>query len=224
MFVISLAVSDLLFASINLPLTASRYIYEEWKLGDILCRYVRRTEGLLSGSQEQSAGGLNRNAMQCPVHTTGICHCLSVCTYKSLWIGGMIANTNTILHSNTKWVTNRSGKYEYIFLLFPAEGRDFLYPLLLLPSMETEMCSIMSRWRRRREREKRSLELLEPCLYAVSRASFTRKQCRPSARRAGLDDERGVERKMYYVPRCAKDPQREGGIHIPKNLTRCTTL
>ena len=29
-FVISLAVSDLLFSAINLPLTASRYIHEEW--------------------------------------------------------------------------------------------------------------------------------------------------------------------------------------------------
>lgn len=38
LFVISLAVSDLLFAAINLPLTASRYIYEEWRLGTMLCR------------------------------------------------------------------------------------------------------------------------------------------------------------------------------------------
>ncbi|XP_023333494.1 protein trapped in endoderm-1 [Eurytemora carolleeae] len=37
-FVISLAASDLLFSSINLPLTACRYIHEEWLLGDTLCR------------------------------------------------------------------------------------------------------------------------------------------------------------------------------------------
>ncbi|XP_050731478.1 protein trapped in endoderm-1-like [Eriocheir sinensis] len=36
-FVISLCVSDLLFCSINLPLTASRYIHEAWVLGDALC-------------------------------------------------------------------------------------------------------------------------------------------------------------------------------------------
>lgn len=38
MFVISLALSDLLFAAVNLPLTASRYIHEEWRLGAVLCR------------------------------------------------------------------------------------------------------------------------------------------------------------------------------------------
>jgi hypothetical protein len=37
-FVISLAISDLLFSAINLPLTASRYIHEKWTLGDTLCR------------------------------------------------------------------------------------------------------------------------------------------------------------------------------------------
>jgi len=37
-FVISLAVSDLLFSAINLPLTASRYIHEAWTLGPTLCR------------------------------------------------------------------------------------------------------------------------------------------------------------------------------------------
>lgn len=37
-FVISLAVSDLLFSAINLPLTASRYVHEEWILGESLCR------------------------------------------------------------------------------------------------------------------------------------------------------------------------------------------
>ncbi|XP_045592255.1 protein trapped in endoderm-1 [Procambarus clarkii] len=36
-FVISLCASDLLFCSINLPLTASRYIHESWVLGDTLC-------------------------------------------------------------------------------------------------------------------------------------------------------------------------------------------
>lgn len=36
-FVISLCAADLLFCSINLPLTASRYIHEEWLLGDTLC-------------------------------------------------------------------------------------------------------------------------------------------------------------------------------------------
>lgn len=38
MFVISLAISDLLFSAINLPLTASRYIHEEWKFGETMCR------------------------------------------------------------------------------------------------------------------------------------------------------------------------------------------
>ncbi|KAK4030189.1 hypothetical protein OUZ56_023165 [Daphnia magna] len=37
-FVLSLAGSDLLFCAFNLPLTASRYIYESWILGDTLCR------------------------------------------------------------------------------------------------------------------------------------------------------------------------------------------
>lgn len=36
-FVISLCVSDLLFCSINMPLIASRYIHEEWVLGELLC-------------------------------------------------------------------------------------------------------------------------------------------------------------------------------------------
>uniref|UniRef100_A0A2P2IDF3 Protein trapped in endoderm-1-like n=1 Tax=Hirondellea gigas TaxID=1518452 RepID=A0A2P2IDF3_9CRUS len=36
-FIISLCISDLLFCTINLPLTASRYIHEEWVLGDVLC-------------------------------------------------------------------------------------------------------------------------------------------------------------------------------------------
>jgi len=37
-FVISLAISDLLFCGINLPLTAARYISQEWTLGPVLCR------------------------------------------------------------------------------------------------------------------------------------------------------------------------------------------
>jgi len=37
-FVISLAISDLLFCAINLPLTAARYIQQEWTLGPVLCR------------------------------------------------------------------------------------------------------------------------------------------------------------------------------------------
>ena len=37
-FIISLAVSDFLFCAINLPLTAVRYFYQEWILGDQLCR------------------------------------------------------------------------------------------------------------------------------------------------------------------------------------------
>lgn len=37
-FVLSLCVSDLLFCSINLPLTASRYFYQEWILGEGLCQ------------------------------------------------------------------------------------------------------------------------------------------------------------------------------------------
>ncbi|XP_060802673.1 protein trapped in endoderm-1 isoform X2 [Amyelois transitella] len=38
MFVLSLCVSDLLFCSINLPLTAHRYIRQEWGLGERLCQ------------------------------------------------------------------------------------------------------------------------------------------------------------------------------------------
>ncbi|XP_068618394.1 protein trapped in endoderm-1 isoform X2 [Battus philenor] len=38
MFVLSLCVSDLLFCSINLPLTASRYIKQKWTLGARLCQ------------------------------------------------------------------------------------------------------------------------------------------------------------------------------------------
>ncbi|XP_019867437.1 protein trapped in endoderm-1 [Aethina tumida] len=37
-FVLSLCISDLLFCSVNLPLTASRYIHKEWVLGDTLCK------------------------------------------------------------------------------------------------------------------------------------------------------------------------------------------
>jgi len=37
-FVVSLAASDLLFCIFNLPLTATRYIYQSWMLGDTLCR------------------------------------------------------------------------------------------------------------------------------------------------------------------------------------------
>ncbi|XP_030755999.1 protein trapped in endoderm-1 [Sitophilus oryzae] len=37
-FVLSLCISDLLFCTINLPLTAARYIYEKWILGDALCQ------------------------------------------------------------------------------------------------------------------------------------------------------------------------------------------
>ncbi|KFM71978.1 Protein trapped in endoderm-1, partial [Stegodyphus mimosarum] len=37
-FVVSLAVSDFLFCVVCLPLTATRYIYEEWILGEELCK------------------------------------------------------------------------------------------------------------------------------------------------------------------------------------------
>ena len=37
-FIISLSVSDLLFCGFNLPLTAVRYFYQQWVLGDQLCR------------------------------------------------------------------------------------------------------------------------------------------------------------------------------------------
>ncbi|XP_044765482.1 protein trapped in endoderm-1-like isoform X1 [Coccinella septempunctata] len=37
-FVLSLCISDLLFCSVNLPLTTVRYINEEWTLGDALCK------------------------------------------------------------------------------------------------------------------------------------------------------------------------------------------
>ncbi|CAG9816576.1 unnamed protein product [Phaedon cochleariae] len=37
-FVLSLCLSDLIFCSINLPLTAARYIYEAWILGEALCK------------------------------------------------------------------------------------------------------------------------------------------------------------------------------------------
>lgn len=36
-FVVSLAVADFLFCAFCLPLTATRYIYKEWILGDELC-------------------------------------------------------------------------------------------------------------------------------------------------------------------------------------------
>ncbi|GFR29494.1 protein trapped in endoderm-1 [Trichonephila clavata] len=36
-FVVSLAVADFLFCAVCLPLTATRYIYKEWILGDTLC-------------------------------------------------------------------------------------------------------------------------------------------------------------------------------------------
>ncbi|XP_053607010.1 protein trapped in endoderm-1 isoform X2 [Plodia interpunctella] len=38
MFVLSLCVSDLVFCSINLPLTAHRYIHQQWGLGERLCQ------------------------------------------------------------------------------------------------------------------------------------------------------------------------------------------
>lgn len=37
-FVISLSISDLIFAAVNLPLTACRYLFEAWLLGDALCQ------------------------------------------------------------------------------------------------------------------------------------------------------------------------------------------
>lgn len=37
-FVLSLCLSDLLFCSFNLPLTAARYIYEEWIFGETMCK------------------------------------------------------------------------------------------------------------------------------------------------------------------------------------------
>ncbi|XP_063828352.1 protein trapped in endoderm-1 isoform X2 [Ostrinia nubilalis] len=37
-FVLSLCVSDLLFCGINLPLTANRFIREEWALGETMCQ------------------------------------------------------------------------------------------------------------------------------------------------------------------------------------------
>ncbi|KAJ8664876.1 hypothetical protein QAD02_006538 [Eretmocerus hayati] len=37
-FVISLSLSDLIFAGVNLPLTASRYLNEAWVLGETLCK------------------------------------------------------------------------------------------------------------------------------------------------------------------------------------------
>ncbi|CAH1378099.1 hypothetical protein MTP99_019475 [Tenebrio molitor] len=37
-FVLSLCISDLLFCTVNLPLTASRYIHEAWTFGDALCK------------------------------------------------------------------------------------------------------------------------------------------------------------------------------------------
>ncbi|KAF5296922.1 hypothetical protein FQA39_LY12279 [Lamprigera yunnana] len=37
-FVLSLCFADLLFCSVNLPLTVSRYINEAWALGDVLCK------------------------------------------------------------------------------------------------------------------------------------------------------------------------------------------
>ncbi|XP_022902766.1 protein trapped in endoderm-1-like isoform X2 [Onthophagus taurus] len=37
-FVLSLSISDLLFCLINLPLMADRYIHQEWRMGDALCK------------------------------------------------------------------------------------------------------------------------------------------------------------------------------------------
>ncbi|KAK4871474.1 hypothetical protein RN001_015598 [Aquatica leii] len=37
-FVLSLCFSDLLFCSVNLPLTVSRYVHEAWILGNVLCK------------------------------------------------------------------------------------------------------------------------------------------------------------------------------------------
>lgn len=37
-FVLSLCISDLLFCSVNLPLTAARYIHQKWVFGDALCQ------------------------------------------------------------------------------------------------------------------------------------------------------------------------------------------
>lgn len=37
-FVINLSISDLIFSTINLPLTASRYLKEAWVLGETLCQ------------------------------------------------------------------------------------------------------------------------------------------------------------------------------------------
>ena len=36
-FVLSLAASDLLFCIFNLPLTAIRYVYQSWVLGETIC-------------------------------------------------------------------------------------------------------------------------------------------------------------------------------------------
>lgn len=37
-FILSLCVSDLIFCTLNLPLTAARFVYEAWIFGDILCK------------------------------------------------------------------------------------------------------------------------------------------------------------------------------------------
>lgn len=74
-FVISLAMSDLLFCSINLPLTASRYINQAWVLGSELCKlfpfffYGNVAVSLLS----MVAITVNRYSSQCQTCYTNIC-------------------------------------------------------------------------------------------------------------------------------------------------------
>lgn len=37
-FILSLCVSDLIFCTLNLPLTAARFVYEQWIFGEVLCK------------------------------------------------------------------------------------------------------------------------------------------------------------------------------------------
>ncbi|KAJ9581013.1 hypothetical protein L9F63_023800, partial [Diploptera punctata] len=85
-FVISLCMSDLLFCTINLPLTASRYINEAWVLSDTLCQlfpfffYGNVAASLLS----MVAITINRYILIS-------CHNLYDKLYKPWYIGLMLA-------------------------------------------------------------------------------------------------------------------------------------
>ena len=46
LFLVSLAVSDMLIASLNMPFQLMFYVQNEWTLGDFLCKFVRYLQGV----------------------------------------------------------------------------------------------------------------------------------------------------------------------------------